>query len=334
MMPDDPSAGAAGDVFSDAVDTPASNDMGESGNDGPAGDNPSDSAAEAAGGLEQENAEAGSGDSTSAALEAAKVALEEAGMAIGTAADAVSGANSDEALAAAEDALADARVAVVIAGQDLSQARQVMAESGAPGTSAGESNIDAAEAALANATLAIVVATGAIMDAAAEFPGDAQRLPSGGVITNTQGTGQGSELDEELEASLIIFDGRIEESRQAVLSPGVPSTRTGLPARQPRNQQDSAGNQDSGDEGNGIDMATSGEATDAQDDIPPQTDAKSSGTGQGATQTAKAQGTTDMLPADIDDGQGDDIVAQQLREAALAETDAALQEKLWEEYRR
>ena len=32
--------------------------------------------------------------------------------------------------------------------------------------------------------------------------------------------------------------------------------------------------------------------------------------------------------------QGDDIVAQQLREAAIAETDPKLKEKLWEEYRR
>jgi hypothetical protein len=40
------------------------------------------------------------------------------------------------------------------------------------------------------------------------------------------------------------------------------------------------------------------------------------------------------LPEDIPDPQGDDIVAQQLREAATAETDLALQAKLWEEYKR
>jgi len=40
------------------------------------------------------------------------------------------------------------------------------------------------------------------------------------------------------------------------------------------------------------------------------------------------------LPADIDDGKGDDIVARQIREAAMVELDPALREKLWAEYRR
>lgn len=39
-------------------------------------------------------------------------------------------------------------------------------------------------------------------------------------------------------------------------------------------------------------------------------------------------------PEDIADAQDDDIVARQLREAALAEPDPELREKLWEEYRR
>ncbi|MDZ7684902.1 MAG: hypothetical protein U5O39_07720 [Gammaproteobacteria bacterium] len=40
------------------------------------------------------------------------------------------------------------------------------------------------------------------------------------------------------------------------------------------------------------------------------------------------------VPEDIGPGNNDDIVAQQLREAAMAETDPELREKLWEEYRR
>ena len=39
-------------------------------------------------------------------------------------------------------------------------------------------------------------------------------------------------------------------------------------------------------------------------------------------------------PEDLPDPQGDDIVAQQLREAAASETDPDLQAKLWEEYKR
>ena len=39
-------------------------------------------------------------------------------------------------------------------------------------------------------------------------------------------------------------------------------------------------------------------------------------------------------PADIPDGNDDDVVARQLREAAMREPDPALREKLWEEYRK
>jgi hypothetical protein len=40
------------------------------------------------------------------------------------------------------------------------------------------------------------------------------------------------------------------------------------------------------------------------------------------------------VPADVGDGADDDIVARQLREAAMAEEDPELREKLWDEYRR
>jgi len=40
------------------------------------------------------------------------------------------------------------------------------------------------------------------------------------------------------------------------------------------------------------------------------------------------------LPPDSPDARDDDVVARQLREAAMAETDPELRESLWEEYRR
>jgi hypothetical protein len=40
------------------------------------------------------------------------------------------------------------------------------------------------------------------------------------------------------------------------------------------------------------------------------------------------------VPADVGDGADDDIVARQLREAAMTEEDPELREKLWDEYRR
>lgn len=46
--------------------------------------------------------------------------------------------------------------------------------------------------------------------------------------------------------------------------------------------------------------------------------------------------TEDLPPApsDVDDGQDDDIIARQLREAAQKERDPELRAKLWEEYRK
>jgi hypothetical protein len=44
--------------------------------------------------------------------------------------------------------------------------------------------------------------------------------------------------------------------------------------------------------------------------------------------------TDDRVPADVGDGHDDDVVARQLREAAMSEEDPAIREKLWDEYRR
>ena len=39
------------------------------------------------------------------------------------------------------------------------------------------------------------------------------------------------------------------------------------------------------------------------------------------------------VPDDVGDGTDDDVVARQIREAAINEDDPVLREKLWEEYR-
>jgi hypothetical protein len=39
-------------------------------------------------------------------------------------------------------------------------------------------------------------------------------------------------------------------------------------------------------------------------------------------------------PEDLPSGNDDDVVARQLREAAMREPDQALREKLWDEYRK
>jgi hypothetical protein len=41
-----------------------------------------------------------------------------------------------------------------------------------------------------------------------------------------------------------------------------------------------------------------------------------------------------FVPPDVGDGRDDDVVARQIREAAMKEQDPVIREKLWEEYRR
>ena len=47
----------------------------------------------------------------------------------------------------------------------------------------------------------------------------------------------------------------------------------------------------------------------------------------------EAESTNGRIPPDVGDGKDDDIVARQLREAAMKEEDPVLREKLWDEYR-
>ena len=55
---------------------------------------------------------------------------------------------------------------------------------------------------------------------------------------------------------------------------------------------------------------------------------------EGAELASADNRASPLIPDDIPDPQGDDIVAQQLREAAIAESDSDLRAKLWEEYKR
>ena len=302
MMPETNST-TAGDVFSDT-----------------AGDAANDAAAAGTDSNDTAGMQGAEGDATAAeaaandALDAARDALEEAGIAIDKAAQAVANAESADELGAAETALANARVAVIIAGQDLGTARDIL--------EGAEGGLAAAERALGNANLAIIVATGSVMASQVDFPdsdlpNNGNPLPEGTVVIQGEGRGS-SELDEALDASLVIFDNRIEASRDLVLDGTAPPATTGLPARQTRPSSQGTDQQ-------GMESAESEDAAGDNQVI---------AGGRGKSQQVAVVDVTSTLPEDIPDGQDDDIVARQLREAALAETNKDLQAKLWEEYRR
>lgn len=56
--------------------------------------------------------------------------------------------------------------------------------------------------------------------------------------------------------------------------------------------------------------------------------------GRGQPDNTSAKNTQANIPADVGDGSNDDVIARQLREAALKEKDPVLQKKLWDEYRK
>ena len=58
------------------------------------------------------------------------------------------------------------------------------------------------------------------------------------------------------------------------------------------------------------------------------------GNATGDSMEGKVARSESGVPADIPDGRDDDIVARQIREAAMKEKDPVLREKLWDEYRK
>jgi hypothetical protein len=238
-------------------------------------------------------------------IRAAQEALQEAGIALQTAGDTLEHAATDEELAAAGEALANARIAIIVAGQDLIAARDTAA-GGDPGM---EEIINEAEDALNDANVVIVIATNSILSSRIELPQTAG---------STSGGGRMGELDKELEDSLVIFEGEILEARRSVIdSTPPPTTNASIPGPVVMGGVGSEGEDEPSDDPG---MQSSEEVQ------------------QGRMQASEEEISVASVarpPAeDIPDPQGDDIVAQQLREAATAEADPELQAKLWEEYKR
>ena len=109
----------------------------------------------------------------------------------------------------------------------------------------------------------------------------------------------------------------------------------------------STGTSDSGAMAGGGPNLPSSESSDSSEQRQTPTKAEEGGGGNPGLETdsgAKGEGaeTSDRdgamvadIPEDIPvDGMGDDTVAAQIREAAMAETDPDIREALWDEYRR
>ena len=268
---------------------------------------------------------------------AAREALEQAGIALQTAGTTLENANSDEELAAAQEQLGKARLAVIIAGQDLMDIKGILDDAAIP-----EDVLADTEKALNDANVAIVIATDLFPgELQVQLPGVPQLgLPQLGLPqmgTPQMGTPGGSpgsagqsrpgnsELDKELNESIAIFEGKILDARNEVIGNAPPPTTAD-------NIPGVAILGGAGDEGGNEEDGTFDPTTGGSESI--FDDGAEQNQESGSPDVASAGNDALPVPEDIPDPQGDDIVAQQLREAAIAETDPELREKLWEEYKR
>jgi hypothetical protein len=161
--------------------------------------------------------------------------------------------------------------------------------------------------------------------AEASAPETSAGAGSGAVST---GGSRAEELEGQFEASLGTFDGvllseqeRLAEQRQKAAESEARGT---VPGGGTAGAYEDAGGAGEGSFG-GTGAPPPGEGGSAGE-----TDAGTEGAG-GAMGTGSGGGAG--VPADVGSGADDDIVARQLREAAMKEKDPELREKLWDEYR-
>lgn len=151
--------------------------------------------------------------------------------------------------------------------------------------------------------------------------------PPGGALSTDE---EIAVLDEQLDASMSEFDGMIMDARAAAAEREQDSDSEGAPADAGGplfEEADITEELGGGPLGKSGDVEASGPGGSSE---PPSGQATTYG-GDGAI-IGRSGGST--VPADIPDGRGDDIVARQIREAAMKEQDPVLREKLWDEYRK
>ncbi|WP_345548970.1 hypothetical protein [Microbulbifer aestuariivivens] len=140
------------------------------------------------------------------------------------------------------------------------------------------------------------------------------------------------QLEGEFEATMASYDGMILRERDYV--------------RNRRAVEEETENMDEPPPGESLeDLIESAEAEIPQPpggnggDGPEQNNSSGQATGPGMPTAGRRgeydhAGATAVVPADIPQGDDDDVVARQIREAAMRESDPELREKLWEEYRK
>lgn len=170
---------------------------------------------------------------------------------------------------------------------------------------------------------------------------DIQQAVNGGGAGNEAGSSESERLNAELNASLGRFDGamlgerdRVQASAESIGSGASQAESAAmLEPGGGQGEEDAEGTYGSVREGPAPQQGKEGGASTAND--------ASSGSGMSTIGGGKGRegdythtAATNTPPPDIPDGSDDDVVARQIREAAMKEKDPELREKLWDEYRK
>jgi hypothetical protein len=163
------------------------------------------------------------------------------------------------------------------------------------------------------------------------MPGGAAGSGSGsGTGTIGGGTGRAAVLDRRLEESFGVFDGMIIAEREKAQSEADAAGSSVM----------GTGGEGDGEGGEGAEGGVFGGAPEGTILVAggPQGSTGGGIMPNGAPAREGEFSHTDQpaypIPEDIPNGDDDDVVARQLREAAMSEPDPELREKLWDEYRK
>ena len=178
-------------------------------------------------------------------------------------------------------------------------------------------------------------------ESSAGEPGAGEEFPSQGEPGGLPGDVLSQEeavavLDGQFDESIAVFDGMIIGERAAAQAaqdefPEEDDSLFGddnplFEEADISEDSDSSGSPTDGQEGEGGLYSDGG-----GDGTAGETASSRAGSRSGGVKTNMPGGP---VPSDIPDGSDDDIVARQIREAAMKEQDPVLREKLWDEYRK
>jgi hypothetical protein len=162
-----------------------------------------------------------------------------------------------------------------------------------------------------------------------------------------------AQIDRRFDETFAVFDARMRKEQEAISQERAGRAGSAGAVGGTGTDEESGAGGESARTGNGQGQSGEGAGAEGEQGSGEQGSGEASGQGEGGEGAGDQQGSGQQssgggvggggpkggagpagVPSDIPDGRDDDIVARQLREAAMKETDPELRERLWEEYRK